>query len=122
MITHSPAAVRGLAGPLVGGVSVTMMAAGEYAGAVAVNVAVPVLEESAVMVTSWAVFQSDGVKISVPPEVTDRPLLPEVKCTVTVTVDVGAAESATPKVPAEPCATDRAAGAGTMTGGGAGCT
>src|SRR5262245_36479176 len=98
------------------------MAAGGYPGAVAVNVAVPVLVESAVMVTSWAVFQSAGVKVSVPPEVTARLLLPEVNSTVTVTVDAGAAESLTPIVPAEPCATDSAAGAATMAGGAAGCT
>ena len=86
------------------------------------NVAVPVLEESAVMVTSWAVFQSAGVKVSVPPEVTDRPLLPVAKLTVTVTVNAGAAESLTPTVPVESCATGRAAGAATMAGGVAGCT
>src|SRR5215469_15630055 len=98
------------------------MAAGGYPGAVAVNVAAPVLEEPAVMVRSWAVFQSAGVKVSVPPEVTDRPLLPVVKLTVRVTVDAGAAESVTPTVPVEPCTTDRAAGAATMAGGVAGCT
>ena len=86
------------------------------------NLAVPVLEESAVMVTSCAVFQSAGVKVRVPPEVTDMPLLPEVKSTVTVTAEVGAADSLTPKVPVEPCATDRTAGAATMAGGAAGCT
>jgi len=87
-----------------------------------VNVAVPVLEQSAVMVTSCAVFQSAEVKVRVPPEVTDTPLLPEVNSAVTVTVEVGAAERRTPKVPAEPCATDRVAGAATTADGAAGCT
>jgi hypothetical protein len=52
------------------------MAAGGYPGAVAVNVAVPVLEESAVMVTSCAMFQSAAVKVRIAARVTDTPLLP----------------------------------------------
>lgn len=56
--------------PLVAGVSVTVMAVGVYAGAVAVNVAVPVLDESAVMVPCCAVFQSAAVTVRVSPEVT----------------------------------------------------
>jgi hypothetical protein len=37
-----------------------------YPAALAAKVAEPVLEESAVMVTFCAVFQLDGVKVSVP--------------------------------------------------------
>jgi len=60
------------------------------------------LYESAVMVTSCALLQSAGVKVRVPPEVTDTPLVPDVKSTVTVIVAGGAAESVTPKMPVEP--------------------
>jgi len=74
------------------------------------------------MVASWAVFQSEAVKVSVPPEVTARPVLPEVKLTMTVMVEVGAAESITLNVPADPCATVRAAGTATMANAAAGCT
>ena len=70
------------------------------------------------MVTSWAVPQLEEVNVSVAPEPTDRPGLPDVRLTVTVTVEAGGAESVTPKVPLEPCGTDSAAGAATMRGGG----
>ena len=57
-----------------------------------------------------------------PPELTDRPVLPEVRATVTVTVEVGAVDSDTPKVPVEPCVTDSEAGLATTAGVVAGLT
>jgi len=84
--------------------------------ALAVNVAAPVLEASAAMVTVCAVAKLPGVKVSVAPELTDSPVLPDVRLTVTVTLDVGAVDSDTPKVPLPPWATDSAVGLATTLG------
>ena len=86
------------------------------------NVAAPVLEESAARVTVCAVAKLAGVKVSVPPELTDRPLLPEARLTVTVTFEVGAVDSDTPNVPVPPWATDSDTGLATMLGLVAGLT
>jgi hypothetical protein len=72
--------------------------------ALEVNVALPVPEASAVMVTFCGVDQFDGVKVSVPPPVTDRPVFPELRAVVTVTFAVGAEDSTTASVPLAPCA------------------
>ena len=60
--------------------------------------------------------------MSEPPELTDSPVLPEVRATVTVTFDVGAVDSETPKVPVEPWVTDSEAGLATTAGVVAGLT
>jgi hypothetical protein len=72
--------------------------------------AAPVLLASAAMVTFWAVFQLAGVKVSVPPELTDRPELPDVLLTVTDTLEAGAADSSMPTVPVAPWGTESDAG------------
>jgi hypothetical protein len=95
---------------------VAVTAAGVYPVALPVEVAKPVLEASAVMVTFWATSQLDDVEVSVLREPTGRPVLPGARLTVTVTFEVGAAESVTLKVPVESCAADRFVGVATMTG------
>jgi hypothetical protein len=72
--------------------------------ALTVNVAAPVPEELAAMVTFWAVAKFDGVNVSDPPEDTDRPLFPEVNAVLTVTFAVGAEDSEIPTVPVPPWA------------------
>jgi hypothetical protein len=67
--------------------------------ALTVNIAAPVLELSAVIVTLCAVPKFDGVNVSELPLVTDRPVFPEVRATDTVTFDDGAEDSDTPTVP-----------------------
>jgi hypothetical protein len=67
-----------------------------------VNVAAPLLELSALIVTLCAVAKFDGVNVSEPPAVTDRPVLPEVRATDTVTFEDGAEDSDTPTVPVPP--------------------
>jgi hypothetical protein len=62
------------------------------------------------------------VNVSVPPEDTDSPVLPEVRLTVTVTFELGAVDSETPKVPADPWVTDSDAGLATTAGVVAGLT
>src|ERR1022692_1784338 len=62
------------------------------------------------------VFQFAGVKVRLEPELTDRPLLPEVRAAEMVTLELGAAESATPKVPVNPCITGSEVELGTMAG------
>jgi len=62
------------------------------------------------------------VNVSVPPELTDRPLLPDARLTVTVTFDVGAVDSDNPNVPDPPWATDSDVGLATMLGLVAGLT
>ncbi len=79
-----------------------------YPVALTVNVAAPVPELFAVIVTFCGDAKSDGVKVSDPPPVTDRPLLPEVNDVATVTFAAGAADSEIPTVPVPPCATDNA--------------
>src|SRR6266700_3915015 len=79
-----------------------------YPVALTVNVAAPVPELFAVIVTFCGDAKSDGVKVSDPPPVTDRPLLPEVNDVATVTFAAGAADSEIPTVPVPPCATDSA--------------
>ena len=84
--------------------------------------ATPVLDESAATVTVCAVLKLLGVNVSVPPELTDRPVLPEVRATVTVTFEEGAVDSDTPNVPVEPCVTDSDVGLATTLGEVAGLT
>jgi hypothetical protein len=79
-------------------------------------VAAPVLEESPATVTVCAVAKLAGVNVSVPPEETESPVLPEVRLTVTVTFELGAVESDTPKVPVDPCVTDSDVGLATTAG------
>ena len=50
------------------------------------------------------------------PPVTDRPVLPEVRATATVTFAVGAWLSVTPNVPVVPCVTDSVDGVAMMAG------
>src|SRR5690242_4267864 len=88
----------------------------------ALNVAVPVPDESAAIVTVCAVAKLLGVNVSVPPEPTDSPVLPEVRLTVTVTLDVGAVDSDTPNVPVLPWVTDSEVGLATTLGVLAGLT
>ena len=45
------------------------------------NVAAPVLDESAAIVTFCAVFQLVGVKVRLAPALGDRPVLPDVRPT-----------------------------------------
>jgi len=104
------------------GFSVTVTDAVVKPDAVALNVALPVLDESAAIVTVCAVAKLLGVNVSVPPELTDRPVLPEVRATVTVTLEVGAVDSETPKVPVEPCVTGSEVGLATTAGVVAGLT
>ncbi len=84
--------------------------------ALAENVAAPVLAVSASIVTCCAVFQSVGVKVRLAPAPADRPLLPAVRLTDTVTSEAGAADSATPKLPVNPCMTGSEPGLATMAG------
>lgn len=69
----------------------------------AVKVALPVPEESAAMVTGCAVLQFDGVKVSDEPLETDRPALPSVRATLTVTSALGCFDSFTENVPDLAC-------------------
>ena len=71
--------------------------------ALTVNVAAPLLELSAVIVTLCAVAKFDGVNVSELPAVTDRPVFPEVLATDTVTFADGAEDSDIPTVPVVPC-------------------
>ena len=70
--------------------------------ALAVNVAAPVPELLAVIVTFCAVEKFDGVNVSELPPVTDRPLFPEVNAVLTVTFEAGAEDSEIPTVPVPP--------------------
>src|SRR5580692_10731637 len=88
----------------------------------ALKVAAPVLDESAAIVTVCAVAKLAGVNVSVPPELTDRPVLPEVRLTVTVTLAEGAVDRDTPNVPVAPCVTDSDVGLATTLGVVAGLT
>src|SRR5438105_4769309 len=72
-------------------------------GALTVNVACPVLEASAEIVTFCAVAKLAGVKVRDPPPLTDRPVLPEVREVVTVTLADGADDRLIPTVPLWPC-------------------
>jgi hypothetical protein len=76
----------------------------------------PVPDASAVRVTVCAVFQFDGVKVSVPPPVTDRPVLPLARAVVTVTFDAGCVDSDTAYVPDLPCWTPSWVGEATTAG------
>src|SRR6202021_3674817 len=67
-----------------------------------VNVAAPLLELFAVIVTLCADAKLAGVNVSELPAVTDRPVFPEVRVTDTVTLADGAEASATPTVPGPP--------------------
>src|ERR1700733_6718710 len=78
--------------------------------------AAPVLVASAAIETFCMTFQLVGVKVRLEPEPTDRPLLPEVRAAVTVTLELGAAESATPTVPVNPCITGSEVAFVTMAG------
>src|SRR4051812_22232567 len=80
-------------------VSVTVTVTEGMPVALRVNVALPALEASAAKVTFCAVAKLAGVKVSVPPPDTDRPVLPEVLVVVTVTLADGATASDTPTVP-----------------------
>jgi hypothetical protein len=71
--------------------------------ALTVNVAAPLLELSAVIVTLCAVAKLVGVNVSELPAVTDRPVFPEVLATATVTFEDGAEDSDIPTVPVVPC-------------------
>src|SRR5215469_14021633 len=82
--------------------------------ALAVNVAAPVPEPLAVIVTFCAVEKFDGVNVSELPPVTDRPLFPEVNAVVTVTFEVGADDSDIPTVPVLPWVMFCAVGLTTM--------
>src|SRR6202012_277163 len=73
--------------------------------ALTVNVAAPLLELSAVTVTLCADAKFDGVNVSELPAVTDRPVLPEVRATDTVTFEDGAEDSDPPTVPVPPWVT-----------------
>ncbi len=84
--------------------------------ALAVKTAEPVLVASALMVTFCAVLKLLGVKVSVPPALTDRPVLPEVRLTATVTFAVGARFRVTPKLPVWPWVTERDVGLATTEG------
>lgn len=90
-----------------------MTSAAVYPGADEVKVAWPVPESSAVSVTFCAVDQFRGVKVSVPPPVTDRPPLPAVRDVVTVTSEDGASDNLTAYVAVAPCAIVSAAGLAT---------
>ena len=70
--------------------------------ALTVNVAAPLLELSAVIVTLCADAKLAGVNVSELPAVTDRPVFPEVRATDTVTFADGAEDSDTPTVPVPP--------------------
>jgi hypothetical protein len=70
--------------------------------ALTVNVAVPLLELSAVIVTLCPAEKFDGVNVSELPAVTDRPVFPEVRATDTVTLEDGAEDSDTETVPVLP--------------------
>jgi hypothetical protein len=70
--------------------------------ALVVNVAAPVPAELAVIVTLCAVAKLDGVNVSDPPPVTERPVFPEVRLVVTVTFPDGALDSERPTVPVDP--------------------
>jgi hypothetical protein len=80
-------------------VSFTVNVTDVYPEALTVNVAVPVLEEFAAIVTSCTVEKFDGVKVSDPPDETDSPLFPEVAAVVTVTLADGAADRDIATVP-----------------------
>jgi hypothetical protein len=66
-----------------------------------VNVATPVLEESAVIVTLCAVEKFDGVNVSEVGEAVS-PVFPEVLATDTVTFPDGAEDSDIPAEPVRP--------------------
>ncbi len=73
-------------------------------------------EASAVSVTVCAVDQLLGVKVSVPPEVTDSPVLPEVRVVVTVTFALGWLDSFTVKLPVLPWFTESVTGVAVTAG------
>ncbi len=98
------------------GSSVTVTVALVWPVADAVKVALPVPEESAVTVTGCAVFQFDGVKVSEDPLVTDKPVLPAVRATPTVTFALGCVDSFTENVPDLPCCTPSWLGEATTAG------
>jgi hypothetical protein len=79
--------------------SVTVNVAEARPVALAVNVAAPLLELSAVIVTFCAAAKFDGVNVSVLPAVNDKPVFPEVRATDTVTFEDGAEDSDIPTVP-----------------------
>ena len=70
--------------------------------ALALNVAWPVPELLAVIVTFCAVEKFVGVKVSEAPADTDRPVFPDARATATVTFEVGADDSDIPTVPVPP--------------------
>jgi len=69
--------------------------------ALAVNVAAPLLELSAVIVTLCAVAKFDGVNVRLVGDAV-RPVFPEVRATDTVTFEDGAEDSDIPTVPVVP--------------------
>ena len=88
--------------PVQAGASVAVNVTEVRPVALAVNVAAPLLELSAVIVTLCADAKLAGVNVSEVPAVTDRPVFPEVRATVTVTFADGAEDSDTPTVPVAP--------------------
>ncbi|CAM5729759.1 hypothetical protein SFUMM280S_05334 [Streptomyces fumanus] len=95
---------------------VTVTVALPCPGAVDSKTAEPVPEESAAMVTFCAVFQFDGVKVSVPPPLTERPEFPLARAVVTVTLAVGCLDSLTSNVPDVPWRTPSWVGEATTVG------
>jgi hypothetical protein len=75
---------------------VTVTSAEAYPVAVEAKVAAPVPVAPAVISTFCAVDQFCGVKVRVPPPLTARPELPEVREVVTVTFALGASDSLRP--------------------------
>lgn len=76
----------------------------------------PVPVALAVIVTFWAVFQFDGVKVSEAPPVTDRPVLPLARAVATVTFALGCVDSLMSYVADLPCWTPSWVGTATTAG------
>jgi hypothetical protein len=78
--------------------------------ALTVNVAAPVLDEFAATVTGWGRFQLLDESVIELPELTDRPVSPDVLATLTEMLDVGSSLSDTPNTSLCPCDTENVAG------------
>lgn len=99
--------------------SVAVAVAEVWPVAVEVNTALPEVwsaSSAAEILTVWAVFQFDGVKVSDAPAEAVRSVSPLVLAVATVTFAVGARESLTDRFAFEPSATASVAGVTTTAG------